>query len=45
MVETFLQGEAEYEVVIDDTLHGHVGRKICGAAAQHDGAAPCRGQA
>jgi hypothetical protein len=44
MVETFLHGEAEYEAVIDDTLHNHVGRKICGAAAQHDGAAPKTGK-
>ena len=44
IVETFLHDEAEYEAVIDDTLHSHVGRKICGAAAQHDGSAPKTGK-
>jgi hypothetical protein len=44
IVETFLPGATEYEGVIDDTLHDHMGRKICGAAMQHDGDAPKTGK-
>jgi SRSO17 transposase len=44
IVGTFLSDQAAYEVVIDDTLHSHVGRKICGAGVQHDGDAPKTGK-
>jgi hypothetical protein len=40
MVETLLPGVSELVLVIDDTLNNHVGRKICGAGFQHDGAVP-----
>jgi hypothetical protein len=39
MVEVFVEAGAEVRVVLDDTLNRHRGRKICGAALQHDGAA------
>lgn len=45
IVETFLPNATEYEAVIDDTVHEHMGRKICGAAVQHDGNAPKTGKA
>jgi hypothetical protein len=44
IVETFLPDATEYEGVIDDTLLDHVGRKIWGAAMQHDGDAPKTGK-
>ena len=44
IVETFLSDQVEYEVVIDDTLHGHMGPKICGAGVQHDGNASKTGR-
>lgn len=44
IVETFLPDKIDYELVIDDTLNNHVGRKICGAAFQHDGDAPKTGR-
>jgi hypothetical protein len=44
IVETFLPEASEYEAVIDDTLHDHMGPKICGAAMQHDGDAPKTGK-
>ncbi len=37
MAETLLPGAVEYETVVDDTLNGHVGKRICGAGVQHDG--------
>ena len=44
MVETLLPDAVEYEAVVDDTLNGHVGKKICGAGLQHDGNAPKTGK-
>jgi hypothetical protein len=44
MVGTFFPGVSELVLVIDDTLNHHVGRKICGAGFQHDGAAPKGGK-
>jgi SRSO17 transposase len=44
IVETFLPDAAEYEAVVDDTVHDHMGPKICGAAMQHDGNAPKTGK-
>lgn len=44
IVETLLPGETELEVVLDDTLNNHVGKKIFGAGFQHDGAAPKTGK-
>lgn len=44
IVETFLSGAMEYESVVDDTLHTHMGPKIFGAAVQHDGNAPKTGK-
>ena len=38
------QPNAGWLAVIDDTLNNLVGRKICGAATQHDGAAPKTGK-
>lgn len=40
MVEVLGEVGAEVWVVLDDTLNKHRGPKICGAAWQHDGAAP-----
>jgi hypothetical protein len=44
IVETLLPDATEYEAVIDDTLHSHIGPKICCAAMQHDGDAPKTGK-
>ena len=44
MMETFFPGVREVILVIDDTLNNHVGRKICGAGFQHDGASPKGGK-
>lgn len=44
MLETLLPDEPEYELLIDDTPNNHVGRQICAAAVQHDGAAPKTGK-
>ncbi len=44
IVEKLLPDEKEYETVIDDTLHNHVGSKICYAGIQHDGSAPKTGK-
>ena len=40
MVEVLSEAGSEVMIVLDDTLNKHRGRKICGAAWQHDGAAP-----
>jgi hypothetical protein len=40
MVQDFTVKKGEVVLVVDDTLNKHCGRKICGAAWQHDGAAP-----
>jgi hypothetical protein len=39
MVETLFPGVRELILVIDDTLNNRVGKKVCGAGFQHDGAA------
>jgi len=44
MLETLFPSVSELVLVIDDTLNNHVGRKICGAAFQHDGSAPKGGK-
>lgn len=38
IVRAFLRDQTELVCVVDDTLHKHRGRKICGAGFQHDGA-------
>jgi len=42
LAETFVSERADVTLVVDDTLNRHRGKKICGAAWQHDGAAPKR---
>lgn len=44
ILDTLLPGETEIELVLDDTLNNHVGKKIFGAGLQHDGAAPKTGK-
>jgi len=44
IVDTLLSGVTEIELVLDDTLNNHVGRKIFGAGFQHDGDAPKTGK-
>jgi hypothetical protein len=44
IVDTLLPGATEFELILDDTLNNHVGRKICGAGVQHDGDAPKTGK-
>jgi hypothetical protein len=44
IVDTLLPGETEFELVLDDTLNSHVGKKIWGAGLQHDGDAPKSGK-
>ncbi|MGO9566849.1 MAG: transposase [Desulfomonilaceae bacterium] len=44
IVETLLPGVTEIELVLDDTLNDHVGKKIFGAGFQHDGNAPKTGR-
>lgn len=44
IVDTLLPGMTEIEVVLDDTLNSHVGKKIFGAGFQHDGDAPKTGK-
>lgn len=44
IVDTLLPGMTEIEVVLDDTLNRHVGKKIFGAGFQHDGDAPKTGK-
>jgi hypothetical protein len=40
IVRTLLWGESELICVVDDTLNKRTGKKICGAAHQHDGSVP-----
>jgi hypothetical protein len=40
LVRAFAPEGGEVLLVVDDTLNKHCGKKICGAAWQHDGAAP-----
>jgi len=44
IVDTLLPDACEFELVLDDTLNNHVGRRIFGAAIQHDGDAPKTGK-
>ena len=44
IVDTLLPGATEFELVLDDTLNNHVGKKIFGAGIQHDGDAPKTGK-
>ena len=44
IVDTLLRDAAEIELVLDDTLNDHVGKKIFGAGFQHDGDAPKTGK-
>jgi hypothetical protein len=44
IVDTLLPGVPEIELVLDDTLNSHVGKKIFGAGFQHDGDAPKTGK-
>jgi hypothetical protein len=44
IVDTLLPGVTEIELVLDDTLNDHVGKKIFGAGFQHDGNAPKTGK-
>lgn len=44
IVNTLLPGVREIELVLDDTLNDHVGKKIFGAGFQHDGDAPKTGK-
>jgi len=44
IVDTLLPGVTEIELVLDDTLNDHVGKKIFGAGFQHDGDAPKTGK-
>jgi DDE superfamily endonuclease len=42
LVDTLIVARADILVVVADTLNKHGGKKICGAAWQHDGSAPNR---
>jgi hypothetical protein len=44
IVDTLLPDVTEIELVLDDTLNDHVGKKIFGAGFQHDGDAPKTGK-
>ena len=44
IVDTLAPGVTEIELVLDDTLNDHVGKKIFGAGFQHDGNAPKTGR-
>jgi hypothetical protein len=44
ILDTLMPDATEFELVLDDTLNNHVGRKIFGAAIQHDGDAPKTGK-
>jgi len=44
IVDSLLPGVMEIELVLDDTLNSHVGKKIFGAGFQHDGDAPKTGK-
>jgi hypothetical protein len=44
IVDTLMPGAVEVEAVVDDTLNSRGGKKICGAAFQHDGDAPKTGK-
>lgn len=44
IVDTLLPGVTQIELVLDDTLNDHMGKKIFGAGFQHDGDAPKTGK-
>jgi hypothetical protein len=44
IMDTLLPDATEFELILDDTLNNHVGRKIFGAGVQHDGDAPKTGK-
>jgi hypothetical protein len=44
IIDTLMPGATEIELVLDDTLNNHVGKKIFGAGVQHDGDAPKTGK-
>jgi len=44
IVDSLLPDVTEIELVLDDTLNNHVGKKIFGAGFQHDGDAPKTGK-
>jgi hypothetical protein len=44
IVDTLLPDATEIELILDDTLNNHVGKKIFGAGFQHDGDAPKTGR-
>lgn len=44
IVDILLPGATEFELILDDTLNNHVGKKICGAGSQYDGDAPKTGK-
>ena len=44
IIDTLMPGATEIELVLDDTLNNHVGKKIFGAGFQHDGNAPKTGK-
>jgi hypothetical protein len=44
IVDTLMPDASDFELVLDDTLNSHVGKKIFGAGVQHDGDAPKTGK-
>jgi hypothetical protein len=44
ILDTLMPDTTEFELVLDDTLNNHVGKKIFGAGIQHDGDAPKTGK-
>jgi hypothetical protein len=44
IVDTLLPGVTQIELILDDTLNDHVGKKIFGAGFQHNGDAPKTGK-
>ncbi|MDR3604747.1 MAG: transposase [Syntrophaceae bacterium] len=44
ILDTKMPDATEFELVLDDTLNNHVGKKIFGAGIQHDGDAPKTGK-
>jgi hypothetical protein len=44
ILDTLIPGAAEFELVLDEKLNNHVGKKIFGAGIQQDGDAPKTGK-
>jgi hypothetical protein len=44
ILDTLMPDATEFELVLDDKLNNHVGKKIFGAGIQHDGDAPKTGK-